>query len=164
MPVVVEDVDLHRAAEELGYIKPGSGGQERRLHAGQRVGEVLQDSGGLRQDNGRTLQGRRVQGRAQQLAARRLIAREHVDAVIAYDYRLDTVGELRDLRPLAIRTAQEMFVLGAIAILHRCQNVLAVLAGAQHGLSNAREILANGVGILGGLGAQLVKVNLLVEV
>lgn len=57
-----------------------------------------------------------------------------------------------------------MSELAAIAIRHSGYQPAAIVAGVQFNFSDAREILADDVGVLLGVGTQLVEINLLIEV
>src|ERR1700733_4119792 len=71
---------------------------------------------------------------------------------------------MRELRPLAGGAHQIVSELAAIAIGNRNQQPAAVVAGVQQNLGDARKILSDDVGVFFGVGAESVKVDLLVEV
>ncbi len=57
-----------------------------------------------------------------------------------------------------------MGILAAIAVLDGGEQPASVIAGVQLNLGDARKLFANNVGVLLGIGAELVKINLLIKV
>ncbi len=99
------------------------------------------------------------------LAARRVLERKRVEpAVQAERHALDLVGMVGDLRPLAVGAAKVEGVLAAVAVGHPRQHIAAVARSAQLGFRDARELLADHVGVRARRRAELVEIHLLVEV
>src|ERR1700737_738065 len=69
-----------------------------------------------------------------------------------------------DLGPVSGRVHQVVSKLATVTVPHGCYQPAAVVAGAQMNFGDTREILADDVGVLMGVSAELVKVNLLIEI
>ncbi len=113
-----------------------------------------------------------VERQAQNLAAGRVFARKQEERALAAaalaseaEFRRDdVVFEMRDLRPVAVEVHHVMRELAAIAVADGGEQPASVVAGIKLDLGDAGEIFADDVGIFFCVGAELVKVDLLVEV
>ena len=106
-----------------------------------------------------------LQRQAQNLAARRVFAREQVERRIHAEFDGDdSVFKVGELGPLAVGVHQIVRELAAIAIGDGSEQPAAVVTGVELNLGDAREIFADDVGVLFRIRAELVKINLLVEV
>ncbi len=105
------------------------------------------------------------QRQPQDLAAGRVLAREQVERGISAELDRDNaVFEARELSPVAVGIHEVVGELAAIAVADGGEQPAAVVAGMKLSFCDARKIFPEDVGVLRGIAAQLVKVNLLKEV
>ncbi len=150
----VEHAQLRRPAHDVGDVQ-----------ARLRRRDVLDGGLALGHDHLRLREVGMVHRHREHLAARRVLDRERVEAPVeAQVDRLDLVGVLGHARPLAGRIAQVERELAAVAVGHGREQVLAVARRAQLHLGDARKLLADHVRVGGRRRAELVVVDLLVEV
>jgi hypothetical protein len=147
---------LRRAAHQQLQVQPRGGGAQRldyRValgHDGRGADEVGAGVGQVHRDDA---------------PARRTLQHQRVEPAVGAEGRAaHAVGIGGDAPPRAVAAAQVEAVLAAVAIADGGQQVLAVLAGRQRGLGDAREVAADHVAVLRRRRAQLVEPDLLVEV
>ena len=101
----------------------------------------------------------------QNLATWTVLVGEQVEAVIRSHLDGDDfVFKSRDLGPVSGRVHQVVSKLAAVSVGYGCDQPAAVVAGAQMNFSDTREIFPDDVGILVRVRAELVIVNLLIEI
>jgi hypothetical protein len=158
MALIVEDPHAGGAAQDVGDIHAaGSGHEIVDRGAGALIRALGDDDLGVNE-----LEVRKRQ--AQDLPSGRILAREQVESLIRDFGRDDGVLEVGDLGPASGRVHQIVGELAAVAIGDRCDQPPPVVARSQAGFGDPRKISANDVAVPLGIRAQLVKIDLLVEV
>src|SRR5208283_5345602 len=104
------------------------------------------------------------QGETQNFAPRSTLVREHIKNVIrSYSGGNNLIFKVSNLCPLSRGVHQKGLILAAVALLHRCHDPVSVGAGLQMTFGDAKKIFTDHIWILLRIGAQHVKVNLLIE-
>ncbi len=104
-----------------------------------------------------------VQLQPEQLALGRALARHQVERIGTQLRSDDVILEARDLPDRAVQAQQVVRVLATIAIGHRRDHGAAARPGLQRDLRHLGEILAHHVTVLGGVLADAVVIDLLIE-
>ena len=155
----LEDAQARRAAQHFRDVEPRGECAKFLDHAvalrdhHRRVGEVRLRTG----RNG-------IRFHAQDFPARRVLQGEKVKvAVAAHVRRLHLVAEIGQFRPGPVEHAQVMHELAAVAVGHRQHDEAAIVARLEDALRDAREFLAQHVGVGALRRAEPVVVDLLEE-
>ena len=105
------------------------------------------------------------QRKAQDLPSWRVFAGEQIKRRIwsRFDGH-DSVCKMCDLGPVSGCVHHIVRELATIAVGHGGNQPMAIIAGVQLNLGNPRKVLTGNVDVLPGIGAEAVKINLLVEI
>jgi hypothetical protein len=95
-----------------------------------------------------------IERQAKNLAAWRIFAGKQVEGLIGAElHRDDSIFEMGELRPVAVRVHQVVRKLAAIAVRDRGEEPAPVITCVQENLRNAGEVFADDIGVLLGVGA-----------
>ena len=160
---VVEDAHAGGATDDVDYVEMAGGGEEA-LDGGAGC-FIGTDAGALWDDDLRFCEVGLGERQAKDLAAWRVFVGEEIEAVVGCDLDGgDLVFEVRDLGPVAGLIHEIVSELAAVSVGYGCDEPFSVIAGLQLNFGDAGEVFSEDVGVLVGVGAETVKINLLVEV